>query len=746
MEQYIEIITINLIPGGMKSACHAKQYDKGRVIRANLVNGLTPYSIKSGDVFTLNVKKPDGNIVTVEVEATEGNTYIDFSTTEQMCAVAGKNNCEFSIENGSDLIGTANFLMIVEDSPLEGGIESQSEINNLNRQIDDHIDEVLPDVVAELVPSAVETVATPIVEQIAPQIVENVVPTVIGDNYYNKTQTDEKVDGLNVYIKEGGNVGVGKDTIKNTTGANNTALGVSALQNVSTGTYNVGVGRNSGNVVKTGSNNTLVGYGANTNTDSNTTATAVGKTSTAGEHATAVGANSGATGGYSVALGDSAKAEASNGIAIGRKTKANYAGSVALGTDNLGNGAEATAQNMIALGTSRHIISVPGRFDSTQPNTAIGDELAPDISTWSGSGATWNGSYWSLSAGDSISTSITLEADSDYLIALTVSNAITPNAEIKPMTISLGGANITIFGANDANWNVALSSSASGTTTLTLGGATWSGRISNVSVKKITAYEIPYIKVGYRSLHASGTNVVFGTGQAKITNANNGNTAIGYDAQRDINTGLQNVAVGINSQRAIQNGSYNVGIGSQAQRDITTGMYNTAIGIRAQQLLTSGCWNVAVGNETMRACTTGTNNVAIGRRAIDALEDGQFNTVTGAQAGFLRDGVSDTVKSVHSNEQAFYGFQATQYGSGQQDKACAFGSHACANENGLALGSYAQARGNGSVAIGMDSNGDSAVAENADDFVLGTSAHRFIFGDKVIKFNIDGTVTWEQLS
>lgn len=156
MEQYIEIITINLIPGGMKSACHAKQYDKGRVIRANLVNGLTPYSIKSGDVFTLNVKKPDGNIVTVEVDATEGNTYVDFSTTEQMCAVAGKNNCEFSIENGSDLIGTANFFMIVEASPLEGGIESESEINNLTTQI------------------------------------ERITEQVVGENYYSKTEADNK--------------------------------------------------------------------------------------------------------------------------------------------------------------------------------------------------------------------------------------------------------------------------------------------------------------------------------------------------------------------------------------------------------------------------------------------------------------------------------------------------------------------------------------------------------------------------
>ena len=158
--EYIESFFLNLVPGGSTPACHVSQYDKGRTIRANLIKGSTAYSIKNGDVFTLNIKKPDGNIVTATVEATEGNTYIDFSTTEQMCAVKGNNICEFSIENDADLIGTANFLMIIEASPLEGGIESKSEIENLTTQIED--------------------------------IVEDVVPEVLGDDYYNKEQSDER--------------------------------------------------------------------------------------------------------------------------------------------------------------------------------------------------------------------------------------------------------------------------------------------------------------------------------------------------------------------------------------------------------------------------------------------------------------------------------------------------------------------------------------------------------------------------
>lgn len=559
------------------------------------------------------------------------------------------------------------------------------------------------------------------------------------------------ISALNVYNKDGGNVSLGQNTLKNTTGSNNVAVGISALQNVSTGGYNFGAGRSAGDTITTGTNNVIVGYGADTNTNSNTAATAVGKTAIAGEHSTALGANTGATGGYSVAAGDSAKAEANNALALGRKTKANFVGSVAIGTDDQGNGAEATEQDDFVFGTSRHKYKFPGKVrnlivSSASPNPTLGSEISPDISTWSGSGAVWNGSYWALSEGDSISTPITVEADSDYLIVLTVSNAVTPNAEVKPMTISLDSDSISIFGANDATWQVVLHTTNSGAVTLSMGGATWSGRISNVSVKKVTGYFDPALTVETRNVHAYGTNVVFGNGQNKMALPLLGNTAFGYDSQVALNTGKGNTAVGIKTQKSLTNGSHNTAVGENVQEELTTGMYNTAMGFHTQEHLISGCWNVSVGNENLKDTTTGCNNTTMGRRALNSLIDGHKNTVMGAQAGFVRDGVWDTIASVHSNEQAFYGFQATQYGAGQQDKACAFGSHACANENGLALGSYAQARGNGSVAIGMDSNGDSAVAENADDFVLGTSAHRFIMGDKVIKFNLDGTVTWETLT
>ena len=52
-----------------------------------------------------------------------------------MTACHGANLCELKIEKGADVIGTMNFILEVEQDPLEGGVQSASEIDNLQTQI-----------------------------------------------------------------------------------------------------------------------------------------------------------------------------------------------------------------------------------------------------------------------------------------------------------------------------------------------------------------------------------------------------------------------------------------------------------------------------------------------------------------------------------------------------------------------------------------------------------------------------------
>ena len=130
----MEIINLNLIPGEALPVCHASQYDDERTIRLNLFDGSSVYTLSSSDEVTLNVRKPDGNIVTAEITHTQVS-YVDITTTEQMTAVPGKSTCELTINT----IGTLNFILDVEEGPRNGSINSDSEISNLRTQIEDII-------------------------------------------------------------------------------------------------------------------------------------------------------------------------------------------------------------------------------------------------------------------------------------------------------------------------------------------------------------------------------------------------------------------------------------------------------------------------------------------------------------------------------------------------------------------------------------------------------------------------------
>lgn len=130
----MESFNLNIIPGKDRPVCHASQYDIGRTIRVNLFEGFNVFTLDGTEVISISVRKPDGNVVTESVTNTS-DSYVEFVTTEQMTACHGSNLCELKIEKGADVIGTMNFILDVEQDPLEGGVQSASEIDNLETQI-----------------------------------------------------------------------------------------------------------------------------------------------------------------------------------------------------------------------------------------------------------------------------------------------------------------------------------------------------------------------------------------------------------------------------------------------------------------------------------------------------------------------------------------------------------------------------------------------------------------------------------
>ena len=130
----METFNLNIIPGKTCPVCHASQYDIGRTIRINLFENAAVYTLDGTETVSVSVRKTDGNVVTASVTNTS-DSFVEIVTTEQMTACHGANLCELKIEKGADVIGTMNFILEVEQDPLEGGIASQSEIDNLATQV-----------------------------------------------------------------------------------------------------------------------------------------------------------------------------------------------------------------------------------------------------------------------------------------------------------------------------------------------------------------------------------------------------------------------------------------------------------------------------------------------------------------------------------------------------------------------------------------------------------------------------------
>lgn len=153
-----ESINLNLIPKGEMPVIHVSQFDNGRQFTINLLKGSDEYTLPTGYTATLNCRKADRTIVTLATTSVLSNA-LTFTTTTQLCACAGKNLCEVVIKDAEDYqVGTLNFILEVERDPLQGGIESTSEIHDLENQIEDITTEI------------------------------------ISENYYTKTETDTLLD------------------------------------------------------------------------------------------------------------------------------------------------------------------------------------------------------------------------------------------------------------------------------------------------------------------------------------------------------------------------------------------------------------------------------------------------------------------------------------------------------------------------------------------------------------------------
>lgn len=185
----MEQTNLNLIPQTELPIVHASQYDKNRVIRFMLFEGEEEYTLSGTETAVCNIRKVDNHLVTITLTVS-ANKYIDVHLTEQANACFGFNFGEIVITSGDTVIGTCNFILDVEKSPLTGGLTSASDIDNLESQIQTIVVQVLGEdyYTKEQVDAIIESI-----------------PTFDPENYYDKSDVDgllaDKADAADVYTK-----------------------------------------------------------------------------------------------------------------------------------------------------------------------------------------------------------------------------------------------------------------------------------------------------------------------------------------------------------------------------------------------------------------------------------------------------------------------------------------------------------------------------------------------------------------
>jgi len=492
--------------------------------------------------------------------------------------------------------------------------------------------------------------------------------------------SDALINGLKIG-KGGGsietNTALGVSALNaNTTGTYNTATGWSSLNSNTEGNYNTAYGSGTLRYNTTGNSNIAIGLQAlESNTsgiDNVATGRAALQNNTTGVENVAYGNFSlflNTTGNHNTAIGHFALLEntAHNNTAVGHSAlRLNTSGSNntaigwqalfvnTTGSDNTAIGNEALINN--ETGTSNTAVGkwTLGFNQNGNENTAIGyaallNNIAGSSNTATGFAALYNNTTganntatgkWALFSN--------LDGNNNTAVGY---NALFGNTTAHGNT-AVGYNALLDNTTGDSNTAIglqALESNTSGNGNVATGRAALQ---SNTTGVENVAY-------GNFSLFLNSTgneNTAFGH-HTLMNNTANSNTALGHYALTGNTTGTNNTATGegalysntigsgntANGSSALRfntNGTSNTAVGHLALFDNTSGNDNTAVGYNALSYNTIGYKNTATGSLTLFNNTTGYNNTALGMFALYDNTTGHSNTAIGYSAGDLRSSIS----------------------------------------------------------------------------------------------------------
>lgn len=119
---------LDMIPGeSTPPVVHVSQFDvNSRTLTFNLMKGGVAYVPDAGMSVTLDGTKPDGTAFSYPMTVNGSAVSIDVKT--QMTVVSGHVKCEVSVSNVSGKIGSANFILAVEEAAIDDDAISETDI------------------------------------------------------------------------------------------------------------------------------------------------------------------------------------------------------------------------------------------------------------------------------------------------------------------------------------------------------------------------------------------------------------------------------------------------------------------------------------------------------------------------------------------------------------------------------------------------------------------------------------------
>lgn len=113
---------VDIMPGvSAPVVFHVSQGDVGTSVILGLLNNGASYTIPTGVTISIIGSASNGAVFT-PVSATFSGSDVTFLLSEEMSAVAGPTLCEAVISLNNDVLGTANFIINVEASPMGGDV------------------------------------------------------------------------------------------------------------------------------------------------------------------------------------------------------------------------------------------------------------------------------------------------------------------------------------------------------------------------------------------------------------------------------------------------------------------------------------------------------------------------------------------------------------------------------------------------------------------------------------------------